>query len=67
MPYWEYRKIDLGALDHPTDEVEVLNAAGEDGWDVVQITANNVAYLKRNIEPSNPAKPRRQRSSSSSG
>ena len=34
---WEYRKIDLN----------LLNAAGAEGWELVGITSNNFAYLKR--------------------
>lgn len=49
MPVWEYRKIDLADAKHINREIELLNAAGEEGWEVVHITANNVAYLKREI------------------
>jgi len=28
----------------------MLNAAGRQGWELVSITSNNVAYLKREIE-----------------
>jgi len=56
MPPWEYRKIDLDASPHAIDDVEMLNATGEDGWEIVHITDNNVAYLKREIEETGSAK-----------
>jgi hypothetical protein len=45
MPQWEYRTIHLNA----TDEIDLLNDAGEEGWELVAIAANNVLYLKRQI------------------
>jgi hypothetical protein len=50
-----YRKIDLSDPRHMTDDIEILNAAGEEGWEVVHITANNVAYLKRDGEKAEAA------------
>jgi hypothetical protein len=41
-----YRNFDL---PRGTDEIDVLNDAGEEGWELVAIAANNVAYLKRQI------------------
>jgi len=46
-PTWEYRRINLTASNHGTDEIQRLNAAGEEGWEIVHISADNVAYLKR--------------------
>ena len=46
---WEYRKIDLNQVPRKTDEIEVLCDAGEEGWELVTILPNNVAYLKRRI------------------
>ena len=60
MPPWEYRKIDLSDPRHMTDDIELLNAAGEEGWEVVHITANNVAYLKRDGEKADAADRRRR-------
>ncbi len=65
MPQWEYRKINLNDVPRRTDDIDLLLDAGHDDWELVVVTANNVAYLKRSIAPA--AKPRRQRSSSSSG
>jgi hypothetical protein len=56
MPQFEYRAIDLGDLPPRTDEVMLLNAAGADGWELVAVTSNNIAYLRRQIEdPAHPA------------
>ena len=33
----------------------MLNAAGADGWELVGITTNNIAYLKRELEELAPA------------
>jgi hypothetical protein len=49
MPDWEYRKIDLNALPRNTSEVDLLNIVGNDGWELVNITLNNIAYFKRQI------------------
>jgi DNA-binding protein H-NS len=50
LPNWEYRKIDLN-LQHPRgDELDLLNAAGSQGWELVGMTSNGIAYLKRAIE-----------------
>ena len=52
MTQWEYRKIHLSDLPPRTDEIDILNKAGADGWEIVGITINNVAYLKRQlVEP----------------
>jgi len=47
---WEYRKIDLNQQHPRGDELDMLNAAGEEGWELVGITSNNIAYLKREFE-----------------
>jgi H-NS histone family protein len=46
---WEYRKIALNQLSSKTDDVDVMNDVGEEGWELVAILDNNVAYLKREI------------------
>jgi hypothetical protein len=50
MPQWEYSKIDLNNVPVKSSDLETLDDAGKDGWELVGITANNVAYLKRPIE-----------------
>jgi len=52
---WEYRKIDLNQHRPQGDELDLLNAAGADGWEFVGITSNNFAYLKRELEELAPA------------
>jgi hypothetical protein len=46
-PLWEYCAIRLGELPQGTDEVGLLNTAGKNGWELVTITINKIAYLKR--------------------
>jgi hypothetical protein len=48
MPQWEYRRINLGELLLGTEEL--LNNAGKEGWELVAITNNGVAYLKRQVK-----------------
>ena len=47
MREWEYRKLYLNQHSPRGDDLEVLNAAGTAGWELVGITGHNVAYLKR--------------------
>ena len=53
MPEWEYRTLDLNDLPRKMEAVDVLNDAGDEGWELVIITPNQIAYLKRQV-----AKPR---------
>jgi DNA-binding protein H-NS len=55
VPEWEYRKIDLNQHRPQVDELDMLNAAGAAGWELVGITSNNIAYLKRELEEPAPA------------
>lgn len=50
MAEWEYRKIDLNQQHPRRDDIDILNAAGADAWELVGITSNNMAYLKRLVE-----------------
>ena len=63
MTQWEYRKIDLSGVGARSDDVVLLNGAGQDGWELIAIAANNMAYLKRRIQvaatPKTPASSRR--------
>jgi len=47
---WEYRKIVLNDHHRKGDDLDLLCDAGEDGWELVAITPNNVAYLKRRFD-----------------
>lgn len=66
MPQWEYTKRDLAHLPPRTDEINLLNDCGRDGWELVAIIANGTAYLKRPVggapvEEQSAAKPRARR------
>jgi hypothetical protein len=50
MTQWEYRKIDLSGINPKLDDIELLNGAGQQGWELLTITANNFAYLKRPVQ-----------------
>jgi hypothetical protein len=47
MQQWEYTKIDLNSASARRDDIELLTDAGNEGWELVTITVNNIAYLKR--------------------
>jgi hypothetical protein len=47
---WKYRRFNLCEQRPRSDELDMLNSAGADGWELVGITSHNVAYLKRPIE-----------------
>jgi hypothetical protein len=47
---WEYLQVDLGDLQQGHDDVDLLNDAGNEGWELVAITVNGIAYLKRAIK-----------------
>jgi hypothetical protein len=69
MPRWEYRKIDLNDLPRNAVDADVLNAAGEAGWELVAIAANGIAYFKRELAapPLTPPVRRKVSSSQTSG
>lgn len=53
MTNWEYDTIDLNILGRNQTEMDVLNAAGAQGWELVAINACNVAILKRPVPAAN--------------
>jgi hypothetical protein len=55
MPQWNYRKINLNDVPRKSDDIDLLMDAGEQGWELIAITPNNIAYLKRLIEDPTPA------------
>ena len=61
MTQWEYRKLDLNTTSARSSEIDLLDGAGKDGWELIRITANNFAYLKRALEDVAPAAPPRAR------
>ena len=58
MVRWEYLTLDLANLPGRIDEIDVLNDAGEEGWELIAIMTNKVAYLRRPID--DPARVSRQ-------
>jgi hypothetical protein len=44
---WEYTKIDLNQVPPRGDDLDLLERAGKDGWQLVFITVNHIAYMKR--------------------
>ena len=60
MPRWEYRKLDLNELPRNTDAIDLLNDAGQEGWELAHVTANNIAFLKHQIDEPAPTKTARR-------
>ena len=61
MSEWEYSRINLNEVPRRTDDIDVLNDAGKDGWELVAITSNNLAFLKRQVgAPVRPQPARRK-------
>ena len=56
---WEYRMSNLNDLPRKGTELELLNTAGAEGWELILIAVNRVAYFKRRIE--DDPLPRRRR------
>jgi hypothetical protein len=61
MAEWEYRKISLSDSPRRGDEIDLLNDAGREGWELVGISINSVAYLKRQSGEPPPPPPARRR------
>lgn len=57
MTRWEYRIVNLGDTSHRGLDNDVLAQAGDDGWELVAVTPNNLAYLKRPSDPPPAAPP----------
>jgi hypothetical protein len=49
MPEWQYITLNLSDLAVKMRPLDLLNDAGRDGWELVAIAANNIAYLKRKL------------------
>jgi hypothetical protein len=52
---WEYKRIDLSFVPTRNTDVDALDQVGKDGWELVAITRNNQAYLKRRVVPAKPS------------
>jgi hypothetical protein len=51
MPQYEYEKVNLGDLPRNADELDLLDELGREGWELIVVLPNNVAYLKRQMTP----------------
>jgi hypothetical protein len=49
MPAFEYEKINLDYIPRSGDDIDLLDELGEDDWELIAITPNNIAYLKRQV------------------
>jgi DNA-binding protein H-NS len=54
MIEWQYRKLALSEVPRKSSDVELLCQAGEEGWELITIQANNIAYLKRPLDDQVP-------------
>jgi hypothetical protein len=61
VPEWEYSRINLNEVPRRTDDIDLLNDAGKEGWELVAVTANNIAFLKRPIGESARVQPARRK------
>lgn len=56
MRTWEYKKIALNEAPRRGDDIDLLCDAGEQGWELVAVLPNGVAYLKREVDEFEPAR-----------
>jgi hypothetical protein len=49
MRQWEYLRLDLNDAPRRSDGIDVLNQTGSEGWELVTVTGNGVALLKREV------------------
>jgi hypothetical protein len=47
MSEWEYIRLSMSDIPLKTRTIDALNSMGKDGWELVTITRNNTAYLRR--------------------
>jgi hypothetical protein len=65
MRQWEYLRLDLNEAPRRGGETATLNTAGSEGWELVAVTGNGVAILKREILQ--PEKAGRRKAAEASG
>ena len=49
MRTWEYMKMVLTEASRRGDEIDQLCDAGAEGWELVAVLPNGLAYLKREV------------------
>jgi H-NS histone family len=49
MRTWEYMKIMLTEASRRGDEIDLLCDVGAEGWELVAVLPNGLAYLKREV------------------
>jgi Domain of unknown function (DUF4177) len=54
MPAWEYTTVNLYELPLATQASDALNEVGKEGWELVAITSNGMAYFKRSTDTKAP-------------
>jgi hypothetical protein len=59
MLQWKYRTIDLGDVPRKVDEIDLLDEAGEEGWELIAISVNIIAFQDRVFEQPGPRRPGR--------
>jgi hypothetical protein len=64
MPQWQYCTIHLNDSER-SEGVHAVNAVGKEGWELVVVTRNSIAYFKRPIDTPAYAPDRPQSGSSS--
>jgi hypothetical protein len=56
MTRWEYRTIGPQDASGRVSIMDLLNLAGDQGWELVTILSNGIFYLKRPIESTRPTR-----------
>jgi phosphoglycolate phosphatase-like HAD superfamily hydrolase len=53
MTHWVYEKVDLASapLKAKDSDIALLNELGRNGWDLVVVTTNAQAYVKKAVDP----------------
>lgn len=51
MTRWEYCELDLGETSKHHDEIDLLNRAGSQGWELVAVLPPVRALMKRPVAP----------------
>lgn len=51
---YQYENLDLNPVSNRTKPLDLLNAAGDQGWRVVHIGPCNIALMERAVEEEKP-------------